>query len=198
MKKGIVVLLCIMISAFSYGCSNKESIPDNSTKINSSLDIDNKPISYQVHTMELNMPISLPYRNPSFTFLVSSLWKSIDKFTFGREITEDGIFFIIDCISSSDYSTNTQFINKYIENSPDWYVYVNTNGVSFVTDTDINDDSNEKDFSIYRFYNNGTINTIYFETKDIYGAFVLSQKSIDNILNTISLIEEDSDFNSEK
>ncbi len=199
MKKVISVLLCMVIPVFTYGCSdeNNELSPENDLEITSyNIDYDIKPLTYDIYPMELDMSISLPYQNPSFNLKVSPLWKSIDKFTYGKEITEEGIFFIIDCISSNDYSTNTQFIHKYIESSPDWYVYVNSNGISFATDTDINVNYNEKGFSIYRFYNNGSINTIYFEAKDKYGAFVLSQNSIDNILNTISLIEEDSDFNS--
>lgn len=193
MKKVISVMLCMVIPVFIYGCSNTESSPENTSQITSyNTDNDLKPLSYEVYSMYLNMPISLPYKNPSFTFKVCPLWESIDRFTFGREITEEGLFFIVDCKSSYDYSTNTQFINKYLESFPDWYVYVNTNGVSFVTDTNLNEDLNEKGYSIYKFYNNGTLNSIYFETKDTYGAFILSQKSIDNILNTIILIEEDS------
>lgn len=191
MKKVISVLLCMAIPFFASSCSdkNKESNPEKTLEVSSN---NIKPLSYEVDTMELNMPISLPNQNPSFTFQVSPLWETIDKFTFGREITKEGLFFVMDCKTSNDYSTNTQFINKYIESFPDWYIYVNTNGVTFVTDTDTNEVPNEKGYSVYRFYNNGTINSIYFETKDKYGAFILSQKSIDNILNTILLIEEDS------
>lgn len=200
MKKMLSVISCSVLLLSLASCSegtmasNTRNVSQTTSDIETSIftgAIQKTPaeettyavLPYDVLQSELDKEISLPAQSKSFNIRISSLWKSIPGFSFCKEITA-GLFLGIDFEQSADYSTDTQFVNKYIEHFPTYDVYVNKNGVSFVSQ--VNDD-----FSVYMMYNNGTISTIYFQTKSEDGLAALSQSSIDNILDTISLITEE-------
>ncbi|WP_164169661.1 Ltp family lipoprotein [Ruminococcus flavefaciens] len=147
-----------------------------------------EPVTYSVTSDQLDKSFEVPmYRDPVLTIKLSSEWKGDRYYNYSRAIS-DGIVIRFDDKRTDDYTDNDDFLDKFLEKSPDWTIYENKNHIKFATITEPVTGPREKEHSIYKVFNNGCVVTIYFGTMSADGYRTLSRDSIDNILNTVSLV----------
>lgn len=147
-----------------------------------------EPVTYSVTPDQLDKSFDVPmYRDPVLTIKLSSEWKGDHYYNYSRAIS-DGIVIRFDDKRTDDYADNDDFLDKFLEKSPDWTIYENKNHIQFATITEPVTGPREKEHSIYKVFNNGCLVTIYFGTMSADGYRTLSRDSIDNILNTVSLV----------
>lgn len=149
------------------------------------------PIMFDVFSSELDKPISGTYRNPAFSMKISSLWNSKSEFDYGFEIVP-GLYFRINTAQSNNYTDNSDFIKKYLDTESKWQLYKNKNEVEFACINESVNNTYEMERSVFKFYNNGILFTVFIGTKSADGITLLSPISVDNIIDTIELIESES------
>ena len=144
-------------------------------------------IIFDVYAPELDKTLSDIRRNgksADFSIKISSLWQSSLTFNYGYEIVS-GLFFRINTEESYTKLVNSDFVKNYISENSDWQYYKNPNGVEFAYINEITNNAYEQERSIFKFYNNGIICTVYIGTKSADGLTALSSESVNNIINTV-------------
>lgn len=145
-----------------------------------------EPIIFDVSPSELDKPISGTLRNPAFSMRVSSSWKSTLTFDYGQEMVS-GLFFRINAGQTDKYSDNSDFIKEFLDSEPNWTLYKNKSGVEFAYVSESVDNAYEKERSVFKFYNNGILITVFIGTKSTDGLTSLSPSSVYNIIDTVEL-----------